>query len=209
MTSADAPAARCWDEPLEGRRGRRQPGVRGRRGLTPTPPMRSRRGSHPAPGLVRLGGLRIPVFQQPGDPAVRSRTTPASSGEAAAIPVLRDFCDTETLERLLRHAGRVDIELLVVPDCPNEGPARHLTLAVLSELGIAARVSTTVIATEHEARARGFTGSPTILINGRDPFGHQGASVGVACRVYSTPAGPAGVPPHDDLRDAVRRDIGA
>jgi hypothetical protein len=99
----------------------------------------------------------------------------------------------------------MNVELLVVPDCPNEAVAYELTQAVLAELDVSASVSTTVIASDEQAQARGFTGSPTFLINGRDPFAQPGATVGVACRVYPTPAGLAGVPTREELREELRR----
>lgn len=99
----------------------------------------------------------------------------------------------------------MDVELLVVPDCPNEVSAYDLTRAALADLDLKAAVSTTVIDSDEEAQARGFTGSPTFLINGRDPFAEPGAAVGVACRVYRTPAGLAGVPPLAELREELRR----
>jgi hypothetical protein len=83
----------------------------------------------------------------------------------------------------------MDVELLVVPDCPNEVSAYDLALAALAELDIVASVSTTVIESNEQAQARGFTGSPTFLINGHDPFAEPGATAGVACRVYRTPRG--------------------
>lgn len=39
-----------------------------------------------------------------------------------------------------------------------------------------------------------FTGSPTIHIDGTDPFATGTEQVGLACRVYPTPAGLAGSP---------------
>lgn len=98
----------------------------------------------------------------------------------------------------------MDVELLVVPDCPNEAIAYDLTRAVLADLGVVASVRTTVIGSDEHAQARGFTGSPMFLVNGRDPFAEPGAAVAVACRVYRTPAGSAGVPAPEQLRDAFR-----
>lgn len=97
------------------------------------------------------------------------------------------------------------VELLVVPECPNEVSALDLTRAALDELDVSASVIRSVIESDEHARARGFTGSPTFLINGRDPFGEPGAAVGVACRLYRTPAGLAGVPSLEELREALRR----
>jgi hypothetical protein len=99
----------------------------------------------------------------------------------------------------------MDVELLVVPDCPNEVSAYDLALAALAELDIVASVSTTVIESNEQAQARGFTGSPTFLINGHDPFAEPGATAGVACRVYRTRAGLAGVPALAELREELRR----
>lgn len=48
-----------------------------------------------------------------------------------------------------------------------------------------------------------FVGSPTILIDGVDPFGVAGQSPAFACRVYATPAGLSGVPPLGDVISAL------
>ena len=81
----------------------------------------------------------------------------------------------------------MDVELLVVPHCPNEVLAYDLTRAALAELNLRAYVTT------------------TFLVNGLDPFAVPGAAVGVACRLYRTPTGLAGVPSLDELREALRR----
>jgi hypothetical protein len=70
-------------------------------------------------------------------------------------------------------------------------------------VGLAAlSVRTTVIASQEQAQERGFVGSPTILINGIDPFRVAGRSPSYACRVYATPAGLSGVPPLGDVISA-------
>jgi hypothetical protein len=98
------------------------------------------------------------------------------------------------------------VELLVVPDCPNEAPARALLdraaqLAGVLELDL--RV--TVIDSDEEARRRGFIGSPTFLVEGVDPFPVPGAPAAVACRVYPTAAGLSGVPDVGALQNALVR----
>jgi hypothetical protein len=40
-----------------------------------------------------------------------------------------------------------------------------------------------------------FAGSPTILIDGEDLFPTSAPASELACRIYLTPAGPAGAPP--------------
>lgn len=101
----------------------------------------------------------------------------------------------------------MDVELLVVPACPNEIAAYDLIRAALADIGVLASMTTTVIDSDEQAQARGFTGSPMFLINGRDPFAEPGAVVGVACRVYRTPTGLAGVPTLEDLREELRRAV--
>ena len=101
----------------------------------------------------------------------------------------------------------MDVELLVVPECPNEAAAYDLTVAALAELDIDASVSVTVIDTDQQAQARGFTGSPTLLINGRDPFAEPGAPLGVACRMYPTASGLTGFPALAELREKLRSEL--
>jgi hypothetical protein len=97
------------------------------------------------------------------------------------------------------------VKLLVVPDCPNEKAAGELIRRALADLQLSGvSVATTVIGNDEEAARRGFVGSPTILLNDRDPFAQLGATIGFACRVYSTPTGPQGVPAFDDLRRALQ-----
>ena len=98
----------------------------------------------------------------------------------------------------------LDVELLVVPVCPHADAADELLRTALDAAGLrgtAVRVS--VINFEHEAEERGFVGSPTILINGLDPFAEPGRPAAVACRVYTGMAGPSGLPPADELQRAL------
>jgi hypothetical protein len=58
---------------------------------------------------------------------------------------------------------------------------------------------------EAAERAR-FRGSPTILIDGRDPFGSEDEQFGLSCRVYETEDGPQGAPTEAQLRKLLERD---
>jgi hypothetical protein len=100
----------------------------------------------------------------------------------------------------------VDVELLVVRDCPNEVPAR-LALAEAARLaGIDdLRVRVTVVSTDADAQRLRFVGSPTFLIDGVDPFAVPAARVGVTCRVYPGHDYPSGVPDVRALCDALVR----
>jgi hypothetical protein len=48
------------------------------------------------------------------------------------------------------------------------------------------------IATPEDAEAAGFRGSPTILVEGHDPFATGDEPTGLVCRIHQTPDGPAG-----------------
>jgi hypothetical protein len=48
--------------------------------------------------------------------------------------------------------------------------------------------------TPEQAERMGFRGSPTILIDGRDPWASAELAVGLSCRIYQTEAGPDGAP---------------
>ncbi|MET9662552.1 hypothetical protein [Streptomyces sp. NPDC006510] len=83
-------------------------------------------------------------------------------------------------------------------------PAVERLRRALDEAGAADTwVTTRVITEQAEAERMGFTGSPTILIDGRDPFAEPGRAAGLTCRVYRTPDGPAGVPTLDQVRHAL------
>ena len=92
--------------------------------------------------------------------------------------------------------------LLYFDDCPNWMVAdEHLrTLAAEHpEMAIERRIVETV----KEAEATRFRGSPSILVDGVDPFAETDAPVGLSCRVYQTPDGFAGSPTLDQLRSVI------
>ncbi|MGH9150076.1 MAG: hypothetical protein ACRD0D_08965 [Acidimicrobiales bacterium] len=61
------------------------------------------------------------------------------------------------------------------------------------------------IGTPEAADAAGFRGSPTILLDGRDPFAEGEAQVGLSCRRYHTEAGVEGAPSQAQLAAVLRR----
>jgi hypothetical protein len=61
-----------------------------------------------------------------------------------------------------------------------------------------------LVETAEDAERLRFRGSPTILIEGRDPFGGAEEGFGLLCRVYMTLDGLAGSPTPDQLRAAMR-----
>lgn len=95
---------------------------------------------------------------------------------------------------------------MVTPDCPHEGSAAALLRTALDDVGLTeATFTTTVVATTEEATRMGFVGSPTILVDGEDPFAVPGAQPALACRLYPSRTGPTGVPPLRELRQALKR----
>ena len=96
----------------------------------------------------------------------------------------------------------MDISLLYFDGCPNwKTTAERLTVIAAERPEIT--VIRHLVETVEEAERVAFHGSPSILIDGVDPFAGAGAGVGLACRIYQTPQGPAGSPTLEQLRSAV------
>lgn len=53
---------------------------------------------------------------------------------------------------------------------------------------------------EHPDRV-GFTGFPTVRVNGQDPFATGDETAGFACRVYTVPGGLSGSPTVDQFME--------
>ena len=98
----------------------------------------------------------------------------------------------------------MEITLLYFDGCPNWKIADE-RLAQLASERQDIRVSRRLVQTPEEAEALAFHGSPSILVDGVDPFAAPGAAVGLTCRLYTTPDGPAGAPSLDQLRELVAR----
>ena len=60
------------------------------------------------------------------------------------------------------------------------------------------------VSTPEEAEAVQFHGSPTVLVDGRDPFADADTPVGLACRLYRTEQGLAGSPTVEQLVAVLR-----
>ncbi|MCZ4507434.1 organomercurial lyase [Streptomyces sp. ActVer] len=74
------------------------------------------------------------------------------------------------------------ITILAVPDCPNVPVVRERITAALA--GRSAQVELVEVREEAEAARWGMTGSPTVLLDGVDPFAMAGAPASVSCRLY-------------------------
>ena len=99
----------------------------------------------------------------------------------------------------------LELMVLTVPDCPN-GPLmlERLAEALAGQPG--ARLTSHVVHDEADAVRFGMNGSPTLLIDGVDPFVAAGTSAGVSCRIYRDDTGHTdGVPSVEALRLALRQ----
>ena len=92
------------------------------------------------------------------------------------------------------YPSRVEIDLLCIADCPNRQLARrHLDVA-LARTELAAVIREIEVTSAEEATRLGMRGSPTILINGRDPFVDGADATALSCRLYRGEAGFSGAP---------------
>lgn len=77
----------------------------------------------------------------------------------------------------------MDIELLYVPHCPNLGAARRNVQDALRIAAVQASLREREVGTQEDAAAAGMHGSPTVLVDGRDPFPTSGEP-SLSCRLY-------------------------
>ena len=97
----------------------------------------------------------------------------------------------------------MEITLQYFDGCPNwKTTDAHLT-TLIAEHGVDATLHYQLIDTPEAAIENSFRGSPTVLIDGVDPFAEPDAPVGLSCRIYQTEHGPVGSPTLHQLEDAV------
>ncbi|MEU5991943.1 alkylmercury lyase family protein [Spirillospora sp. NPDC047418] len=97
----------------------------------------------------------------------------------------------------------MDLMVLTVQDCPN-GPLLEERLAEVQAERSRLPVTRRVISDEAEAARWGMRGSPTLLIDGIDPFADPSTPASVSCRMYRAPDGRLeGAPPVAALRRAL------
>jgi hypothetical protein len=98
--------------------------------------------------------------------------------------------------------------VLAVPDCPSARLLdQRLTRALEGRRDIT--ISRHVVTDQDQAARLGMRGSPTVLVDGIDPFGGPGQQASVSCRLYRHRSGRSdGAPSVSELRQAVTNPAG-
>jgi copper chaperone CopZ len=92
------------------------------------------------------------------------------------------------------------LSVLTVPGCPNA----EVLAERLAEAGVAReQVAWTTVTSAEQASELGMHGSPTLLVDGTDPFAEPGAPTGYACRLYPEPDGTADGAPSTQALTAI------
>jgi hypothetical protein len=105
------------------------------------------------------------------------------------------------------HLGPPAVILRYFDGCPNAGLAHTRLAEALRRVGLdPAIITLEEVSTAVDAERLGFRGSPTILIDGHDPFDdNTGHAPARACRIYQTETGPQGSPTVVQLEQTLRR----
>jgi predicted DsbA family dithiol-disulfide isomerase len=101
------------------------------------------------------------------------------------------------------------LTVLAEPTCPN-APVMTDRLAAVLDDRAGVSVSHQVISDEGEAARWGMHGSPTLLIDGLDPFAEPGQPPSLSCRLYLDEHGQvSGTPSVGQLRQAIEQALAA
>jgi hypothetical protein len=103
----------------------------------------------------------------------------------------------------------MELTVLAVPGCPNVPVLQQRLAEVLADWpGVT--LQWRVIADLGGAERWRMHGSPTLLVNGHDPFAEVGAGPALACRMYRAEDGSLdGAPSVSALRQALEQAIAA
>jgi hypothetical protein len=99
----------------------------------------------------------------------------------------------------------MDLEILHIVDCPNWRRAGIRLREALNATGHAElSIGYRLLRSSEDAVGTAFAGSPTITLDGVDLIPSEGATSDLACRLYVTPSGLAGLPTTDQLAEGIR-----
>ncbi|MBY6709170.1 MULTISPECIES: alkylmercury lyase [unclassified Rhodococcus (in: high G+C Gram-positive bacteria)] len=100
------------------------------------------------------------------------------------------------------------VEILYFDECPNWQDAANRVHTAATAIGLPdIEIEYRLITSDAEAAASAFAGSPTILVDGVDAFGDAVQLTELACRIYRTGAGTAGLPTVDQLVTSLRKRV--
>jgi len=94
-----------------------------------------------------------------------------------------------------------DVTLRYFDGCPNWEVTDRRLRSLEHEFGFT--LAYEQVESHEEAERLGFAGSPTVVVDGADPFPTGDEPTGLACRMYATPDGPQGSPSLAQLRDVL------
>jgi hypothetical protein len=97
----------------------------------------------------------------------------------------------------------MEVSLLYFDGCPNHKDTLVLLNGLLDEASWEGTVQLVNVDSPERALELDFRGSPTVRIDGVDPFLDHDAPPGLSCRIYATGSGFQGTPPEDQLRTAI------
>lgn len=99
----------------------------------------------------------------------------------------------------------MQIEVLHWEGCPSLDETMALLGDVLAELDVDAPVEVRHVATQEQAEAERFPGSPTVRVDGRDvDLAGAAATPALTCRIYHRPDGRVSpVPSREQLKEAL------
>ena len=98
----------------------------------------------------------------------------------------------------------MEIQLLFFDGCPSWRLMDERLREALVAAGLDQMPTYVEVTTPEQAERLRFRGSPTLLVDGRDPFADADAPVGLSCRVFPTPEGLRGAPTVEQLLDVLR-----
>lgn len=96
------------------------------------------------------------------------------------------------------------VQLLFFDGCPNWQETDQRLRDALAVLGLDLAPMYVSVTTEKDAERLRFRGSPTVLVDGVDPFADDQSPVGLSCRLFPTPDGLRGSPTVAQLVEVLR-----
>lgn len=97
----------------------------------------------------------------------------------------------------------MNVTLQYFDTCPNWKVTVERIKSVVSAHGLDVDLQYQLVESPEEAEEYSFHGSPTLLVDGVDPFATEDTQVGFACRIYHTDDGQAEAPSVEQIAHAL------